>query len=56
MDRRRKKTERGGYVYLRSAVDGFSRLACTEACSAVGDRPPAARLRVTVTDVPASYD
>lgn len=28
---RRKKTERGGYVYLHSAIDGYSRLACTEA-------------------------
>ncbi|MCW2877554.1 MAG: transposase [Sphaerisporangium sp.] len=25
-----KKTERGGYVYLHSAVDDFSRLAYTE--------------------------
>lgn len=29
--RRKKRTERGGYVYLHSAVDGFSRLAYTEA-------------------------
>ncbi|CAL9660395.1 hypothetical protein SUDANB174_06938 [Streptomyces sp. enrichment culture] len=29
--RRRKRTERGGYVYLHSAIDGFSRLAYTEA-------------------------
>lgn len=28
---RKKKTERGGYVYLHSAIDGFSRLAYTEA-------------------------
>lgn len=28
---RRKKTERGGYVYLSSAIDGYSRLAYTEA-------------------------
>lgn len=31
VDRRKKKTERGGYVYLHSAIDGFSRLAYTEA-------------------------
>ncbi|MDF3144441.1 MULTISPECIES: IS481 family transposase [unclassified Streptomyces] len=31
VDRRKKKTERGGYVYLHSAVDGYSRLAYTEA-------------------------
>ncbi len=31
VERRTKRTERGGYVYLRSAVDGFSRLAYTEA-------------------------
>lgn len=30
---RKKKTERGGYVYLHSAVDGYSRLAYTEALS-----------------------
>lgn len=29
--RRKKKTERGGYVYLHSAIDGFSPLAYTEA-------------------------
>jgi transposase InsO family protein len=29
--RKKKKTERGGYVYLHSAVDGYSRLAYTEA-------------------------
>lgn len=29
--RRKKKTERGGYVYLHSAVDGYSHLAYTEA-------------------------
>jgi transposase InsO family protein len=29
--RRKGKSERGGYVYLHSAVDGFSRLAYTEA-------------------------
>ncbi len=29
--RRKKRTERGGYVCLHSAVDGFSRLAYTEA-------------------------
>ncbi|MFI1161919.1 IS481 family transposase [Streptomyces sioyaensis] len=28
---RKKKTERGGYVYLHSAVDGYSRLAYTQA-------------------------
>lgn len=28
--RRKGKTERGGYVYLQSAVDGYSRLAYTE--------------------------
>ncbi|MFD6115590.1 IS481 family transposase [Streptomyces yangpuensis] len=31
VDRRKKKTERGGYVYLHSAVDGYSRLAYSEA-------------------------
>lgn len=31
VERRKKRTERGGYVYLHSAVDGFSRLAYTEA-------------------------
>jgi hypothetical protein len=30
-DRRRKNTERGGYVCLHTAIDGWSRLACTEA-------------------------
>ncbi|GGU43488.1 hypothetical protein GCM10010289_75370 [Streptomyces violascens] len=30
-DRLKKKSKRGGYVYLHSAVDGFSRLASTEA-------------------------
>lgn len=30
-DRTRKRSERGGYVYLHSAVDGYSRLAYTEA-------------------------
>ncbi|MFI7498030.1 IS481 family transposase [Streptomyces sp. NPDC049687] len=29
--RRKKKSERGGYVHLHSAVDGYSRLAYTEA-------------------------
>lgn len=29
--RRKKKTERGGYVYLQSAIDGYSRIAYTEA-------------------------
>ncbi len=29
--RNKKKTERGGYVYLHFAVDGFSRLSYTEA-------------------------
>jgi len=29
--RRKGKTERGGYVYLHSAIDGYSRLAYTEA-------------------------
>lgn len=29
--RRKGKSERGGYVYLHSAVDGYSRLAYTEA-------------------------
>ncbi|GAO11988.1 putative transposase [Streptomyces lydicamycinicus] len=28
---RRKKTGRGGYIYLHSAIDGYSRLAYTEA-------------------------
>lgn len=31
VNKRKKKTERGGYVYLHSAIDGFSRLAYTEA-------------------------
>ncbi|MFE3390017.1 IS481 family transposase [Streptomyces anulatus] len=31
VDRRKKKTERGGYVYLHSAIDGYSRLAYSEA-------------------------
>lgn len=31
LERCKKKGERGGYVYLHSAVDGFSRLAYTEA-------------------------
>ncbi|AJT69960.1 hypothetical protein T261_8367 [Streptomyces lydicus] len=31
MDRRKKKTEPGGHVCLHSAVDGYSRLAYTEA-------------------------
>jgi hypothetical protein len=31
VDRPRKKTERGGYVDLHSAVDGYSRLAYPEA-------------------------
>lgn len=31
VNRRKKKTERGGYVYLHSAIDGYSRLAYTEA-------------------------
>lgn len=31
VERRKKKSGRGGYVYLHSAVDGFSRLAYTEA-------------------------
>ncbi|MGW5587692.1 IS481 family transposase [Streptomyces sp. NPDC003857] len=30
-ERRKKKSGRGGYIYLHSAVDGFSRLAYTEA-------------------------
>ena len=30
-DRLKKKSKRGGYVYLHSAVDGFTRLAYTEA-------------------------
>ena len=30
-DRPKKKSKRGGYVYLHLAVDGFSRLAYTEA-------------------------
>jgi hypothetical protein len=29
--RRRDKSERGGYVYLHSAIDGYSRLPYTEA-------------------------
>lgn len=29
--RRKGKSERGGYVYLHSAIDGYSRLAYTEA-------------------------
>lgn len=28
---RKRKTERGGYVYFHSAIDGYSRLAYTEA-------------------------
>jgi hypothetical protein len=28
---RRRKTERGGYIYLHSAINGYSRLAYTEA-------------------------
>lgn len=31
VNRRKKKAERGGYVYLHSAIDGYSRLAYTEA-------------------------
>ncbi|GAA2618985.1 hypothetical protein GCM10010411_63270 [Actinomadura fulvescens] len=31
VNRRKNKTERGGYVYLHSAIDGYSRLAYTEA-------------------------
>ncbi|MDZ7918419.1 MAG: IS481 family transposase [Rhodococcus sp. (in: high G+C Gram-positive bacteria)] len=31
VDRRKRKTERGGYVYLHSAIDGHTRLAYTEA-------------------------
>lgn len=31
VEHRKKKGERGGYIYLHSAVDGFSRLAYTEA-------------------------
>lgn len=31
VNRRKKKAERGGYVYLHLAIDGCSRLACTEA-------------------------
>lgn len=31
VNRRKKKSERGGYVYLHSAIDGYSRLASTEA-------------------------
>ncbi|TDW24179.1 IS481 family transposase [Kribbella kalugense] len=30
-DRAKRKTKRGGYVYLHSAIDGYSRLAYTEA-------------------------
>lgn len=30
-ERSKRKTKRGGYVYLHSAVDGYSRLAYTEA-------------------------
>lgn len=32
-ERNKKQSQRGGYVYLHSAVDGFSRLAYTEALS-----------------------
>lgn len=32
-DRVKRKKKRGGYVYLHSAVDGYSRLAYTEALS-----------------------
>ncbi len=31
VERRKRKSGRGGYIYLHSAVDGFSRLAYTEA-------------------------
>jgi hypothetical protein len=31
--RRKTQGERGGYAYLHSAVDGHSRLGCTEAFS-----------------------
>jgi transposase InsO family protein len=30
VERRKGKSERGGYVYLHSAIDGYSRLAYTE--------------------------
>lgn len=30
-ERSKRKTKRGCYVYLHSAIDGYSRLACTEA-------------------------
>lgn len=32
-ERSKRKTKRGGYVYLHSAVDGYSRIAYTEALS-----------------------
>lgn len=32
-ERSKRKTQRGGYVYLHSAIDGYSRLAYTEALS-----------------------
>jgi hypothetical protein len=34
VERRKKRGARGGYVYLHSAVDGFSRLVHTEASTA----------------------
>jgi transposase InsO family protein len=33
VQRRKRTTERGGYTYLHSAIDGYSRLAYTEALS-----------------------
>jgi transposase len=32
-ERRKRKGQRAGYAYLHSAVDGYSRLACTESLS-----------------------
>jgi hypothetical protein len=49
--RSKRRTKRGGYVCLHSAIDGYSRLAYTEGCLT---RTPRPRSRLCTVLVPGS--